>query len=450
MPEPTGTSLHVTVLWRHADWGLYGRRHEAIARELARRPEVGSVLHVEPVSVPGAGRLLRRWWSTKRASMKEAYAAQLWKLLVPRPRPVEEGLYTTSVLTLLNRTYPFPVAALNRWLVRTQCSLLQNARRELQGTHTCTLVYPPGMYLPEALHVLDSDVVVADVVDDVLARVGDARRARMYRATYRTVFNAADHAFATSEQVVRRFPDAPCDIEVLPNGVTVPEGEGPKERGTGHEEATGRGTGTAPAGRESRPLAIYAGQLNQALDAEIVESVIEQCPEVTFRFYGPVSDPAGRRVAAALADRSNVDLAGPVPHTELYRRLCQADVLLNFKKPDHTTSGNDLLKIYEYMATGRPIVSPRVSPVGRFEEVIHVADTPGQFVVHLRAALREDAEARAETRVAYARANSWASRVDEVVHILLALRSASTVRESAQADVPVGGSVKERERGQQL
>jgi glycosyltransferase involved in cell wall biosynthesis len=296
--------------------------------------------------------------------------------------------------------------------------------------------------------VLDSDVVVADVVDDVLARVGDARRARMYRAIYRTVFNAADHAFATSEQVVRRFPDAPCDIEVLPNGVTVPEGEGPREKRAGCEGATRRGTRTAPDGRESRPLAVYAGQLNQALDAEIVESVIEQCPEVTFRFYGPVSDPAGQRVAAALADRPNADLAGAVPHAELHRRLCQADVLLNFKKPDHTTSGNDLLKIYEYLATGRPIVSPCVSPVDRFEDVIRVAETPDQFADQVRAALRDESEERSKRRVAYARSNSWASRVDKVVHILLALRSASAVRESTQADVPVGGSVKERKRGQ--
>jgi glycosyltransferase involved in cell wall biosynthesis len=340
-----------------------------------------------------------------RSSMKEAYAAQLRKLLSLQPRRVQDGLYATSVLTLLNRTYPFPVEIINRRLLRWQFGLLRKFRRQLKGDCTYTLVYPPGMYILEALRVLESDVVVADVVDDVLARVNDPRLASMYRDGHRIVFDAADHAFTTSEQVVDRFGDAPCDIHVLPNGVTVPEDY---EEDVSERRFSG-------SGEEERPLAVYAGQLNQALDAEMITSVAERCPEVRFRFYGPVSDPAGRRLATALTERPNVDVAGSVPHTELQRYLSQADVLLNFKKPDHTTSGNDLLKIYEYLATGRPIVSPCVSPVDRFEDVIRVAETPDQFADQLRAALRDESEERSKRRVAYARSNSWASRVDDIL-----------------------------------
>lgn len=422
MSEPTDVSLHVTVLWRHADWGLYGRRHEAITRELARRSEVKSVLHVEPVSVPEAGRLLRDWWMADRSSMKEAYAAQLRKLLCLQPRRVQDGLYATSVLTLLNRTYPFPVATINRRLLRWQFGLLRKFRRQLKGDCTYTLVYPPGMYILEALRVLESDVVVADVVDDVLARVNDPRLVSMYRDSHRIVFDAADHAFTTSEQVVDRFGDVPCDIHVLPNGVTVSED---------YEEDVSESRFSG-SGEEERPLAVYAGQLNQALDAEMITSVVERCPEVRFQFYGPVSDPAGRRLAAALADLPNVEIAGSVPHTELHYYLSQADVLLNFKKPDHTTSGNDLLKIYEYLATGRPIVSPCVSPVDRFEDVIRVAETPDQFADQVRAALRDESEERSKRRVAYAQSNSWASRVDEVVRTLLDLCSAATAPDSVK------------------
>lgn len=422
MPDPSNASLHVTVLWRHADWGLYGRRHEAIARELARRSEVKSVLHVEPVSVPGVGRLLRDWWTADRASMKEAYAAQLQKLLSLRPRRVQDGLYATSVLTLLNRTYPFPVETINRRILRFQFGMLRKFRRKLKGDCAYTLVYPPGMYILEALRMLESDVVIADVVDDVLARVNDPRLASMYRDIHRVVFDAADHAFTTSEQVVDRFGDSPCEISVLPNGVTVPEEDARKGHHPGFRE------------KKERPLAVYAGQLNQALDAGMITSVAERCPEVRFRFYGPASDPAGRRLAAALADRSNVDLAGSVPHTELRHHLKQADVLLNFKKPDHTTSGNDLLKIYEYLATGRPIVSPCVSPVDRFEDVIRVAETPGQFVEQLRAALQDESEQRSRKRVAYARSNSWTSRVDDILSTFLSLHPGAESKISLGAD----------------
>jgi glycosyltransferase involved in cell wall biosynthesis len=356
--------------------------------------------------------------------MKEAYAAQLRKLLCLQPRRVQDGLYATSVLTLLNRTYPFPVGAINQCLLQWQFGLLRKFRRQLEGNYTYTLVYPPGMYILEALRVLESDVVVADVVDDVLARVNDARLASMYRDSHRTVFDAADHAFTTSEQVVDRFSNASCDIRVLPNGVTVPE--------EGYEEDVSKRRFSG-FGEEKRSLAVYAGQLNQALDAEMITSVAERCPEVRFRFYGPVSDPAGRRLAKALSKRPNVDIAGSVPHTELQDYLSQADVLLNFKRPDHTTSGNDLLKIYEYLATGRPIVSPCVSPVDRFEDVIRVAETPDQFADQVRAALRDESEERSKRRVAYARSNSWASRVDDILSTFHSLYPGTGSKTSLEA-----------------
>jgi len=444
------TSLHVTVLWRHADWGLYGRRHEALARELARRSCVKSVLHVEPVSAPEALRIVRGWWRASGA-LKAAYATQLRKLLARTPVPVGDRTYVTSILTVLNRSFPAPLGIVNARLIRWQMAAIRRFRDTLPGKTTCTLVYPPGLYLSHAMRMLDSDIVVADLVDDVLARVDNTRLASMYRTGYRNVLDRADHAFATSEAVQTRFSSSPCQIEVLPNGVVVPDAD-----------AT---TPPAVTRNEDTPVVAYAGQLNQALDPSFVKPVVRACDDLTFRFYGPATDSAGRRLATDpsfvkpvvracddltfrfygpatdsagrrlagwLGKRSNVELVGSVPYTNLYDALRQADVLVNFKVPNHTTAGNDLLKIYEYLTTGRPIVSPPVSPVDRFEDVIYVADTARSLVSQLRVALQEaekdDADERFERRIRYARQNAWSKRVDTILAMLKQLSSTPRAR----------------------
>lgn len=430
MSDFSSASLHVTVLWRHADWGLYGRRHEALARELARRSCVKSVLHVEPVSAPEALRIVRGWWRASGA-LKAAYATQLRKLLTRTPVPIGKRTYVTSIVTVLNRSFPAPLGYINTRLIRWQMEAIRRFRDTLSGKTTCTLVYPPSLYLSQATRMLDSDIVVADLVDDILARVDNPRLASMYRAVYRDVLDQTDHAFATSEAVQTRFASPNFQIDVLPNGVVVSDANAAAP--------------AAVAQNDDTPIVAYAGQLNQALDPGLVKPVIRACDDLTFRFYGPVTDSEGGRLATWLGERSNVELVGPVPHADLQDALCQADILVNFKVPNHTTAGNDLLKIYEYLATGHPVVSPRVSPVDRFEDVIYIAETSDQFADQLRTALQEESREKAQKRVAYAHSNSWKSRVDKILDTLLALSPNVSPDTSTRSRSSLGDSKSEKQ-----
>jgi exonuclease SbcC len=68
------------------------------------------------------------------------------------------------------------------------------------------------------------------------------------------------------------------------------------------------------------------------------------------------------------------------------------------------------LKIFEYMAAGRPVVATRYGEIERFGDVVHLCETPEDFAPAIERALRDDRPEDRRRRLAVARENSWAVR----------------------------------------
>ena len=91
-------------------------------------------------------------------------------------------------------------------------------------------------------------------------------------------------------------------------------------------------------------------------------------------------------------------------------------LLISIKKNDYTTAGGDSQKIYEYMATGKPIVTTSVPPAAAFSDVLYIADDKAEFAALLRKALDEDDQDKRIKRTQIADENSWARRVDCILN----------------------------------
>ena len=77
------------------------------------------------------------------------------------------------------------------------------------------------------------------------------------------------------------------------------------------------------------------------------------------------------------------------------------------------------LKFYEYLATGKPIVStPQPEQVLQFKDLIHIAPTAEDFVRCCREALLEHDTDLREGRLEAGRRSSWDARVAQMREIL--------------------------------
>ncbi len=72
------------------------------------------------------------------------------------------------------------------------------------------------------------------------------------------------------------------------------------------------------------------------------------------------------------------------------------------------------LKINEYLAAGKPVVSTNFSEdVCAFSDVAYIADSHEEFVKAIGTAIVEDNDQKKQERTATAFSNSWQKRVEE-------------------------------------
>jgi glycosyltransferase involved in cell wall biosynthesis len=75
-------------------------------------------------------------------------------------------------------------------------------------------------------------------------------------------------------------------------------------------------------------------------------------------------------------------------------------------------------KIFDYLATGKPIVSTALPALEDFRDCVRLAASPDEFVRLLKEALVENDAALREKRKQRARENSWAARAEEIMSVI--------------------------------
>lgn len=152
----------------------------------------------------------------------------------------------------------------------------------------------------------------------------------------------------------------------------------------------------------------YYGAIAGWFDLALVRKVALAFPGALVLLVG--NDTTG--AAEALADLPNVRLTGEVPYGTLPYWLHGFDVcLLPFKVLPLTLATNPV-KVYEYLAAGKPVVSVDLPEMSQFDGQVQVAASAEAFVDAVSAALESGPEAGAQARQAFASRQTWAHRAD--------------------------------------
>ena len=161
-----------------------------------------------------------------------------------------------------------------------------------------------------------------------------------------------------------------------------------------------------------RPLVFYAGTVDARMDVEAMQSLSAagMCVDIA----GPVRD---EQVGRALRALDGVRLLGPLGRPDVVARSRQADVCLMAHRSTDLTQAMSPLKVFEYLASGTPVVATRLPgshlPSGRIKWV----DPGGDYVAAVTAAAGVEKLSGA-ARVRLIEELSWRSRHRELVNHL--------------------------------
>lgn len=179
----------------------------------------------------------------------------------------------------------------------------------------------------------------------------------------------------------------------------------------------GRTQEKAPV-EEAKPYPVFGfvGMLQECIDYDCIGAVADAWPQGQVVMIGrslPGVD------LAPLEKRKNIRLLGLIPQTELPDYIRDFDVCLNVFREGRLSRDVSPLKFYEYLATGKPIVSTgEPLQVQDFSDVVHIAHSQEEFIKACGDALEETDQSKKEKRLAYGKQCSWDERVKQMETVL--------------------------------
>jgi len=169
--------------------------------------------------------------------------------------------------------------------------------------------------------------------------------------------------------------------------------------------------------REIRhPILGFAGAISDWVDLDLIKYTAEQVPECSIVLIGTIRK---RSVLSCLRNCRNIYHIDKVRQGDLPMFLAHFEVCLNPLRLNSLTETLNPLKIYDYLATGKPIVSTNIPEVRKIEKYVYISRSYEEFVALTKKALKEDSKKSRLARMKCASKYSWERIFKAQVEIIL-------------------------------
>jgi hypothetical protein len=168
----------------------------------------------------------------------------------------------------------------------------------------------------------------------------------------------------------------------------------------------------------AQPKIGYMGKLALwKTDFGLLEYIVETKPGWSLIFLGPVIEEA-KPFADKLGRHTNVHFLGAKDYYSLPEYLKGIDVCILPHVVSPLTNSMDPIKLYDYLATGKQIVSTPVAEAVKFKEVIRVAYSNDEFVKQVEEAIQNLRNHNSARQLELAGQHSWESRLAKLSRII--------------------------------
>jgi glycosyltransferase involved in cell wall biosynthesis len=376
------------IIYGLCRWDYIVNRPQNLALEFAKHTRV---FYIDPpVSAGEEATSVRAVVDHLRAPVTECHA-------------VEGGVTLVST----RARYPFPgksdcVNGANIRLIRRE---IERIVKGLDRPPILWVMYPSDRRLFSGLH---PSVLVYDLVDRHAHFPGQpAKYLERLRSNEEWLFEHADLVTVTSKSLRDYAVSAGARaVAVVPNGAAAE-----------HFRTAIRAP--RPGGD---PVIGYVGAIGEWFDFSAIRSLAASLPNATILLAGPFHAPV-TGLPDGLPPR--VKHVGVIPFADLPRFVEGLDLcLIPFAVDDMTRAVNPV-KVYEYLAAGKPVLSTPLPEVVALGSVVDTspADAFGESAIRI---LANDSPAKVQERVRIAQENGWGARVATAIEALEPLLNRQT------------------------
>jgi glycosyltransferase involved in cell wall biosynthesis len=284
---------------------------------------------------------------------------------------------------------------LARWNNRRLAPQLTSALAAI-GAGDPPLVYLYTPYNSLLLDTLKHGATVYECVDDYAAAKG-LIRAHTVEQLEADTLGHVDACVVTAQALYDQRRSKIANLHLIPNAADV------KHFSRAREGKVDPRVAAIPA-----PRLGFLGMVHYWIDIDLLTHVARTRPDWHIVLVGPTAiDTSSMRMLP------NVHLLGRQPFEQLPEIVAGFDVCLNPYVLDDVAIGCSPLKLYEYLATGKPVVSVPMPEALRFAPPVYIGHGYDGFVEACAHALEEtppQRAAREAAQIELARAHSWDER----------------------------------------
>lgn len=389
------------VIFGFNDWdnwqadGFYTRCAQ-LSKILGTRPEVGKILII---STPKS--IVTRFW--RRMKNTDGYSGEfrqrgLWFAL----RQVTPNVFTLDHFRL------FPKEQTSDRLFRANARLHDGfLRRQIRKTARNLGMDNWVLWVANPLMVdhvghLEEKLSVFDAIDDWRFHPQKQGIRKTLDAAYQKLTAVMDIIFTVSKTQAQEFSRTHPQVHWLPNGVDV------QMFARSHPIP-------AELKKLPRPIIEYVGILQERVDVATLRRIAREMPDASLVLIGQVVNPAH---FSSLRELKNIHFIGRRPFSAIPAYLQHADVCIMPHVANDFTASMNPLKLYEYLASGKPVVASKIKGLESLEPVVAFCSDPETFVELVRRAADGKSAITSEQRVAFVGRCDWNERVDRVLSVL--------------------------------
>ena len=388
-------------------WDEIWRRNQFLVAEFARRSPGRRILFVG-LDTDVTNNLRNGRIAALRAALSAARK--------PRRAPDFENVFLLNPIKWLPNTLAVG-RKFNEWIYRRQA---RAACREI-GIENPLLWLNPH-YAVHMVGRMGENAVIYDITDDWTQIKQGSAIQELIVAQDAELCRRADAVIVCSEKLYELKRGMTRHLTLIANGVD-----------SQHYRRVLDSAEPLPPETQNweRPVFGYTGTIHpDRVDIGLVETLSKRIGAGTIALIGP--NMLREQDMARLRPLKNVILTGPIPYIRLPDFMRAFDVCITPHCMTPFTESLNPIKLWEYLAAGKPIVSTNVAGFRDYPDFVYCADNSDAFLAALQTALRE-APALREARRSMARQHSWAARADAALAVVT---EAQNNRETQKAALP--------------
>lgn len=375
--------------WKH---GVVNRNYN-ILQNLAKNEEIGRIVAVDFFPI-GLKKAAKHYFNNILREIKTAEMVY--------------GDLTSACYQKSDKIYVYStIDSLFSWKIIAR--ELKKIKKELNLQNVILWSYNP--IFTQFIDKLEDELFVFDTVDNWAEHPGYVKLVGKNKLlkNYQHIADKADIIFTVSEELVSFYKHLKRrkDTHWIPNGVDFNHF---------NDEVLLQKKNILT--EIEKPIIGYLGTIQERIDFQLIADIAKYHDDKIIALCGPIWDGVKEEIEKLKQFPNIIFSHGRVNYEDAPSFINQFDVAIIPHKIDNFVKSMNPMKMYDYLACGKPIVSTPGAGIEMFNEFIYIAKNNEEFNKMIDAAINDDSAHLQERRRTEIQKHSWQNRVTEMLKII--------------------------------